>query len=73
MMRAKRKSQNEASLLASAESDNTINPIARNLIDELIVPKLVEDFLHQYGPASSIEQALPSYRLWPDSELNSTP
>lgn len=61
---------------AGVASADTIDADVKDLIDNLIVPALVEEFLRLYGPASASEQAkinhekaLPLF----DSELNSTP
>lgn len=53
-----------------------IDAVTKDLIDNLIVPAMVEEFLRLYGPASASEQAKIDHEKalsLPDSELNSTP
>ncbi len=53
-----------------------IDAATKDLIDNLIVPAMVEEFLRLYGPASPSERAKIEHEKalsLPDSELNSTP
>lgn len=45
----------------------------KSLIDDLIVPYLVEEFLRFYGPAAVAKLNDENPESQPDSELNSTP
>ncbi|MBT9331974.1 hypothetical protein [Paracidobacterium acidisoli] len=73
MARATRKSRIEASSLAATESASPIDALVKDLIDELIVPMLIEEFLRQYGPASKAKKDSSTGEFQPDTELNSTP
>jgi hypothetical protein len=65
-----------ASDKADAAVAEAIDAAVNDLIDNLIVPKLVEDFLRQYGPASVVAReqfGSENPRSQPvDSELDST-
>jgi|HubBroStandDraft_5_1064220.scaffolds.fasta_scaffold1106756_1 hypothetical protein len=72
---AKRKEQNVASA-ASEVAPKFLDACLKDLIDNLIVPHLVEEFLRVHKPSAvDIQtQAEPRNSLsLPDSELNSTP
>jgi hypothetical protein len=73
MARAERKSRIQTSPLAATESTDSINALVRDLIDKLIVPMLVEEFLRQYGPASAIKQESSGQGFQSDSAINFTP
>ncbi len=51
MAQAAGKSRVKASSLAVTESVHPIDALMKDLIDELIVPMLIEEFLRQYGPS----------------------
>ena len=68
--------QIKASALPNGEAAEVLDIAVKDLIDNLIVPKLVEEFLRQYCPASVVEHEQFGTRnslFQPDSELNSTP
>jgi hypothetical protein len=74
---AERKDRVEISAIGKADvaAIDAIDAAAKDLIDNLIVPKLVEEFLRLYGPASVVEREHfgpenPQFQL--DSELDST-
>lgn len=52
---AERTSRAEGLSPGNAEGSKVIDAALKDLIDNLIVPKLVEDFLRQHGPASVAE------------------
>lgn len=61
---------------ARVTSADAIDAATKDLIDNLIVPAMVEEFLRLYGPASASERAKIDHEKalsLPDSELNSTP
>ncbi|HEY5381079.1 MAG TPA: hypothetical protein VIJ65_02420 [Acidobacteriaceae bacterium] len=61
---------------AGVASADAIDAATKDLIDNLIVPAMVEEFLRLYGPASASERVKIDHEkalLLPDSELNSTP
>jgi len=61
---------------AGAASAGVIDAATKDLIDNLIVPAMVEEFLRLYGPASASKLAKIDHEKalsLPDSELNSTP
>lgn len=58
------------------DASEVLDASVKDLIDNLIVPRLVEEFIRQYGPVSMVKQERfsqinPHSRL--DSELDSTP
>ena len=66
----------KVSSLGEAAAADAIDVAVKDLIDNLIVPNLVEEFLRLYGPASvakldEFRRRNPQSQL--DSELNSTP
>jgi hypothetical protein len=73
---AKRKRRIAVPVPGKTETREAIDAFMKNLIDDLIVPKLVEEFLQLYGPAAAAKQE-PFVQInqhpHPDSELNSTP
>lgn len=70
---AERRSRIE--ILAPGKGDNAeaLNLATRSLIDDLIVPYLVEEFLRIYGPVAVAKMNDKNLESQPDSELNSTP
>jgi hypothetical protein len=56
-----------------ANGAETLDLAIKSLIDDLIVPYLVEEFLRLYGPATVAKLNDKSPESQPDSELNSTP
>jgi hypothetical protein len=66
--RAERKSRIGVVETTSAEA---IDPFVRELIDQLIVPRLVDEFLRLYAPEISTQKASPSYGFRRGSGLNS--
>lgn len=57
-------------------SADAIDAATKDLIDNLIVPAMVEEFLRLYGPASGSKRARIDQEKalsLPDSELHSTP
>jgi hypothetical protein len=52
MARTERKRRIEVSSSAVSNSAQSIDHVVKSLIDELIVPRLVEEFLRKYGPKS---------------------
>lgn len=53
---AEGRSRVKESFLGKADAREPIDAAVKDLIDNLIVPKLVEEFLRQYGPASIAEK-----------------
>ena len=58
---------------AEADAADALDIAVKSLIDELIVPYLVEEFLRFYGPAAVAKLNDENPESQPDSELNSTP
>ena len=56
-----------------ADAADALDIAVKSLIDELIVPYLVEEFLRFYGPAAVAKLNDENPESQPDSELNSTP
>jgi hypothetical protein len=56
-----------------ADSALTLDLAAKSLIDGLIVPHLVEEFLRLYGPAAVSKSNGKISASHPNSELDSTP
>ncbi len=55
------------------DAADALDIAVKNLIDDLIVPYLVEEFLRLYGPAAGAKMNDKDLKSQPDSELNSTP
>ncbi len=70
---AERRSRIEISSAGKADAADALDVAVKNLIDNLIVPYLVEEFLRLYGPAAVAKRNDKNLELQPDSELNSTP
>jgi hypothetical protein len=70
---AGKRSRIEASLPGRAEGVEDLNFAIKSLIDDLIVPYLVDEFLRLYGPAAVARMNDKNLESQPDSELNSTP
>jgi hypothetical protein len=70
---AERKSRIEVSSPGKAGAAEAIDIAVKNLIDGLIVPYLVEEFIRLYGPAAVAKMNENNLKSQPDSELNSTP
>jgi hypothetical protein len=70
---AQKKSRIEISSIGKADGADGIDSALKDLIDDLIVPRLVEEFLRLYGPASTVKSDVRRTNSQPDSELNSTP
>jgi len=73
---AERRSRIEVSSPGKADATEFIDAAVKDLIDNLIVPKLVEEFLRLYGPASVVRSEQfddINLQSQPGSELNSTP
>ena len=69
---AKKIDSTELTNHGQASGAEALDLVAKSLIDGLIVPYLVEEFLRLYGPAA----ASPSHKTQhsqPQSELDSTP
>jgi hypothetical protein len=72
--RAERKSREGSPLFAAAAlSTDAPDSIIRDLIDELIVPRLVDEYLRQYGPGISTKQAGRPIEFRSDGEVKSSP
>lgn len=68
--------QIERSTLRNGAATESIDTAVKDIIDNLIVPKLIEEFLGLYVSAQRTEQESFTNRKpqsQPDSELNSTP
>jgi hypothetical protein len=63
----------ELSAHGKADNAEVLDLAAKSLIDGLIVPYLVEEFLRLYGPATGSKSSHKSQHSQPESELNSTP
>jgi hypothetical protein len=63
----------EMSSAGKTDAADAIDIAVKNLIDDLIVPYLVEEFLRLYGPAAVAKMNDKNLKSQPDSELNSTP
>ena len=59
--------------LGDANEKESVDLVIKSLIDELIVPYLVEEFLRLHGPAAVAKLNGRNPESMPDSELNSTP
>ena len=68
-----KRSRIEASPPGRAEDVEDLNFAIKSLIDDLIVPYLVDEFLRLYGPAAVARMNDKNLESQPDSELNSTP
>jgi hypothetical protein len=73
---AKRGDRIKPSILVKTDASESLDAAVKDLIDNLIVPRLVEEFISHYGPASAVKQERfsqinPDSRL--DSELDLTP
>lgn len=73
---AKRGDRIKPSVLVKTDASESLDAAVKDLIDNLIVPRLVEEFISQYGPVSMVKQERFSQRnpcSGLDSELDSTP
>jgi hypothetical protein len=70
---ADRRSRVEISSSGKADATDALDIAVKNLIDDLIVPYLVEEFLRLYGPAAVAKMNDKNLESQPDSELSSTP
>ncbi len=61
------------SAAGKADATDALDIAVKNLIDDLIVPHMVEEFLRIYGPAAVAKMNDKNLESQPDSELNSTP
>lgn len=68
-----RRNRIEISSPSKAGVAEAIDIAVKNLIDGLIVPYLVEEFLRLHGPAAAAKTNEKNLKSQPDSELNSTP
>jgi hypothetical protein len=68
-----RRSMIETSPSGTGEVDEDINLAINSLIDDLIVPYLVEEFLRLYGPAAVSKTNGENMKSQLDSELPSMP
>jgi hypothetical protein len=68
-----RRSMIEISSPGTGEIDEDLNLAIQSLIDDLIVPYLVEEFLRLYGPAAVSKTNEEYMKSQLDSELHSTP
>ena len=68
-----RRSMIEISSPGTGEIDEDLNLAIKSLIDDLIVPYLVKEFLRLYGPAAVSKANEENIKSQPDSELHSTP
>ena len=57
MAGAQRKCRAEVSYPAASPPSEGIDRLAKTLIDQLIVPRLIEEYLREYGPASTRKEA----------------
>jgi hypothetical protein len=73
MAQVARMGRDEALLSGKADVGTVTDNAVRNLIDDLIVPYLVEEFLRLYGPAAVAKMNDKNIKSQPDSELDSTP
>jgi hypothetical protein len=72
---ARRHDQRGGPLTDETNSAQALEIAIKSLIDNLIVPMLVEEFLNLYGPASTAGHQKfkdSEQQSQPDSELNST-
>jgi hypothetical protein len=69
---AERRSRIVVSPADKADATDALDIAVKNLIDDLIVPYLVEEFLRLYGPATVAKMNDKNLKSQPDSELNST-
>lgn len=68
-----RRSMIETSPPGTGEIDEDLNLAIKSLIDDLIVPYLVGEFLRLYGPVAVSKTNEQNMKSQPDSELHSTP
>jgi hypothetical protein len=71
--RAERRTENAILSPHNANGGGGIDLAVKGLIDDLIVPYLVEEFLRLHGPAAVAKLNARNLESQPDSELNSTP
>ncbi len=70
---AKKIGRTELSTHGKADDAEALDLAAKSLIDGLIVPYLVEEFLRLYGPAAAFKLSHKTQHSQPESELDSTP
>lgn len=73
MMARTAERRSRVKILSHGNADSPIDIAVKNLIDDLIVPYLVEEFLRLYGPSAMANTNNKNLESQPDSELNSTP
>jgi len=64
---------NKAFLCRNMPTQNDVDRALKDIIDELIVPYMVEEFLRLYGPATASNSTDKRSDQPSNSELNSTP
>ena len=70
---AKKIGRTEFSTHGKGSSAEALDLAAKSLIDGLIVPYLVEEFLRLYGPAAAFTPSHKNQHSQPESELDSIP
>jgi len=63
----------EISSRGKTDDAEALDLAIKSLIDGLVVPFLVEEFLRLHGPAAAAKTNEENMKPQPDSELNSTP
>lgn len=70
---AEKRNRTETLPLDKTGTAASTDPAIKSLIDELIVPYMVEEFLRLYGPTAVAKSDAKNNESGPNSELNSTP